>query len=89
MVCDRGYSSDPWRGAIRAVVAEPGLSPNPMQRDAPRHDRSAYRRRHRIENLWERLKEWRDVATRFDKTSASILGAIHPAAALDWIPNGP
>lgn len=58
-------------------------------RGAPGHDRAAYRERRRIENLWARLKEWRAVATRYDKTAASFLGAVHLAAALDWLCNQP
>ena len=45
-------------------------------------------RRHRVENLWARLKEWRALATRYDKTASSFLGALHLAASLDWLHNG-
>ncbi|WP_148089853.1 transposase, partial [Acetobacter pasteurianus] len=37
------------------------------------------------ENLWARLKEWRAVATRYEKTATSFLVVIHIAAAADWI----
>jgi transposase len=36
-------------------------------------------------NLWARLKEWRAVATRYEKTARSFLGVLHLAAALDWL----
>ncbi|WP_408871616.1 transposase [Acetobacter oryzifermentans] len=36
-----------------------------------------------VENLWARLKEWRAVATRYEKTAASFLAVIHIAAAID------
>jgi transposase len=45
----------------------------------------AYGSRHLVENLWARLKEWRAVATRYEKTAASFLGVLHLAAALDWL----
>lgn len=89
VVCDRGYSSDPWRAAIRAAGAEPCVPGQPTHPRAPPHDRSAYARRHRVENLWARLKEWRAIATRSDKTSTSFLGTLHLAAALDWMSNRP
>ena len=38
-----------------------------------------------VERLWARLKEWRAVATRYEKTAASFMGILHLAAALDWI----
>jgi transposase len=53
------------------------------------YDRSAYGRRHRVERLWARLKEWQAVATRYEKTSESYLGALHLAAAMDWLSNRP
>jgi transposase len=89
VVCDRGYSAEPWRAAIRAAGAEPVVPGHPTHRRTPAYDRPAYRRRHRVENLWARLKEWRAIATRYDKTKASFLGAVHLAAALDWLSNGP
>ncbi|WP_408834557.1 IS5 family transposase [Acetobacter vaccinii] len=45
----------------------------------------AYRCRHLVESLWARLKEWRVVATRYEKTATSFLAVIHIAAAADWI----
>ena len=44
-----------------------------------------YRCRHLVENLWARLKEWRAVATRYEKTATSFLAVIHIASAADWI----
>lgn len=88
VVADRGYSSTAWRGAIRAAGAEPVVPAQPTH-PAVAYDRGTYRRRHRIENLWACLKEWRALATRYDKTAASFLGGLHLAAALDWLANRP
>lgn len=88
VICDRGYSSVRWRRLIKEAGAEPVVPKNPTHLLAPtHHDRAAYRRRHRVENLWARLKEWRAVATRYDKTAASFLGTLHLAAAMDWLHN--
>ena len=57
----------------------------PTPKSAPPHDPVAYRRRHEVENLWARLKGWRAVATRHEKTAASHLGDLHLAAAFDWL----
>lgn len=89
VVCDRGYSAEHWRAAIRAAGAEPVVPAHPTHTNAPRHDPEPYRRRHRVENLWARLKEWRALATRYDKTKESFLGGLYLAAALDWLSNGP
>ena len=38
-----------------------------------------------IERLWARLKEWRAVATRYEKTACSLMGVLCMAAAMDWL----
>ena len=87
VICDRGYSSAAWRDAIRETGAEPVVPAQPTH-PAVGYDRAAYRRRHHVERAWGRLKEWRAVATRYEKTAASYLGALHVAAAVDWIKHG-
>ncbi len=44
-----------------------------------------YNNRNRVERLWARLKEWRAVATRYEKTAVSFAGVLFLAAALDWL----
>ena len=44
-----------------------------------------YIHRNRIERLWSRLKEWRAVATRYEKTTRFFMGVLCLAAAMDWI----
>ena len=43
-----------------------------------------YRHRNLIERCWSRLKEWRAIATRYDKTARSYAAGIAIAATLDW-----
>jgi len=86
IVCDRAYSSRPWRRMIEEAGAEPCVPANRTHPPAP-YDRAAYARRHRVENLWARLKEWRAVATRYDKTAPSFTATLHIAATIDWLSN--
>ena len=48
-------------------------------------DRLLYKQRHRIENFFGRLKDWRGIATRYEKTARNFLAGIHLAASLTWI----
>ena len=88
VACDRAYSAAAWRRMIEEVGAEPCV---PATRSHPlaHYDRATYRRRHKVENLWARLKDVRAVAFRFEKTAASFTGALHLTAALDWLSNRP
>ena len=84
VVADRGYSSHAFREHIWSLGARPAI---PARRNEAPVDCLApvYNNRNRVERLWARLKEWRAVATRYEKTAASFLGVLHLAATLDWL----
>jgi transposase len=44
-----------------------------------------YRHRNEVERLWGRLKEWRAVATRYEKLAASFIGVLCLAASMEWL----
>ena len=76
LVADRGYDSA-W---FRAALAERGIAPCiPSTRSRKRpipYDRTLYRQRHRIENAFGRLKDWRRIATRYDRCAHTFQSAI-------------
>jgi transposase len=84
IVGDRGLSSGAFR---RAIVRQGALPVGPAHPPHPAvgYDRRWYRRRHLIENLWARFKDWRCLATRYEKTAAAFLASLELAAAIDWI----
>lgn len=49
------------------------------------YDSHLYKARHLIENFFARLKQYRAIATRYDKTACNFLGAIHLAAFVIWL----
>ena len=60
--------------------------PARSNRKQPRaHDEHLYKARHPIENFFAKLKQYRAIATRCDKTARNFLGAIHLAAAVVWL----
>lgn len=89
VVRDAAYSSAAWFALVMEAGALPVVRSDPTHPKAKHFDRAAYRRRHKVENLWARLKEWRAVVTRYDKTATSFLGGLHLAAAFDCLSNGP
>ena len=84
VVADRGYSSHAFREHIWKTGARPAI---PTKRnEAPvRCPDWIYNNRNVVERLWARLKEWRAVATRYEKTAVSFAGVLCLAATLDWI----
>jgi len=84
VVGDRGLASDTFRDRIWNLGARPAIPPKCT--DAPvACPPWIYANRHLVENLWARLKEWRAIATRYEKTAKSFLGVLSFAATFDWL----
>ena len=67
--------------AIKSVVIPPRRTAcAPLS-----YDRDLYKARHLIKNFFARLKQYRAIATRYDKTARNFLRAPHVAAALVWL----
>lgn len=50
-----------------------------------RHDRHLYKAPHPIESCFARLKQYRAIATRYDKTASNFLGAIYLVTPVIWL----
>jgi len=84
VIGDRGFASDAFRTLIWDLGARPAIPPR--RGDAPVACPDwAYANRRLVENLWGRLKEWRALATRYEKTARSFLGVLCIAATADWL----
>ena len=84
IVADRGYASQAFRDFIWSLGARPAIPPKRNQ--APLACPPwIYHNRNRVERLRARLKEWRAVATRYEKTARSFMGVLCMAATMDWL----
>ncbi|MBC7491200.1 MAG: IS5 family transposase [Novosphingobium sp.] len=82
MLGDRGYDADWFRNALIAKGIAPCI-PSKSNRKIPiPHDRTLYRQRHRIENMFGRLKDWRRIHTRYDRCAHTFFSAIAIAATV-------
>ena len=81
LIADRGYDSNPFRAALAERGIAACIPPKKNRRAAIPYDKALYRQRHRIEIAFGRLKDWRRIATRYDRCadlfmSACCLGAV-------------
>ncbi|SHM67042.1 transposase, IS4 family [Roseovarius pacificus] len=79
---DRGYEADWFREALKDKGIKPCI-PGRSSRGKPvKNDKRRYKRRSRIEIMFGRLKDWRRVATRYDRCPEVFLSAIALAATV-------
>ena len=86
LLADKAFDADerliePLRAQGKSVVIPP-KSNRKVQRD---FDKDAYKARHLIENFFCKLKQYRAIATRYDKTARNFLGAVFLAGAYVWL----
>lgn len=82
LVADRGYDSAWFRVELEARGIEPCI-PSSRSRKMPyADDTTLYRQRHKVENLFAKLKDWRRIATRYDRCAHTFFSAICIAATV-------
>ena len=86
LIADKAYDADQRVMTPLAEAGKTAVIPSKSNRKVARdHDQHLYKARHLIENFFAKLKQFRGIATRYDKTAQNFLGAIHLAAALVWL----
>ena len=86
ILADKGYDADVRVLEPLARVGKTAVIPPKRHRTNKRfYDKHLYQARHLIENFFGKLKQFRAIATRYDKTARNFLAAIHLAAAAIWL----
>jgi transposase len=79
---DRAFDADWLRAELGARGAVAVIPPKANRKTRFDFDRETYRWRHLIENFFAKLKEFRAIATRYDKTDTSFRASINLAASI-------
>jgi transposase len=86
VLADKTYDAD---DRVRNKLKEKGIQaviPSKKNRiNILKYDKELYKSRHLIENFFAKLKQYRAIATRYDKTARNFLGAIYMAASIIWL----
>ncbi len=85
LVGDMGYDADRIRQELLLQGVLPVIPSNPARKQPLPFDRELYRLRNRVERLVNRLKQFRAIATRYEKTAESYLAFVQIAAARIWL----
>ena len=76
VLAEKGYDADALRRSLRQAGAVPVIPGRITRKKKIAYDRDRYRDRHLVENAFCRLKDFRRVATRYDKLAANFLSAV-------------
>ena len=84
LLADRAYDARSLRDWLAERGVEAVIPPNPTRKHPHSYDAEAYKARNRIERMFGRLKDFRRIATRYDKRADAFLSAVFLAAAFMW-----
>ena len=79
---DKGYDSNWFRAALAERGITPCIPPRSNRKVRIDYDKDLYRQRHKIENMFGRIKDWRRIHTRYDRCAHTFMSAICIAATV-------
>ena len=85
MIADAAYDAGHFRAGIADLGAAAQIQANPSRAIKPPLDPDLYAERHRIENFFQRIKRFRRIALRCEKTLSGFIGFVFLVSALVWL----
>lgn len=85
LLMDKAYEGDETRGLARANGHEPIVPPKSNRTDAWEYDKEMYKKRNVVERLFRRIKGFRRVCTRYDKTDVMFMAFVQFAFTVIWL----
>ena len=86
LIADKAFDADQRVLEPLAEAGKTAVIPPRKTRTTPRaFDKDLYKARHLIENFFAKLKQFRAIATRYNKTARCFLAGVHLAAAAIWL----
>jgi transposase len=85
LLADKGFDSDRFRAVIAAAGAEAVIPSNGSRKEVIPHDENLYKERNLIERFFNRIKHFRRIATRYEKTALSFAAMLSLVGAMIWL----
>lgn len=85
LIADKGYDTDAFRTHLAEAEIDAVIPPSVRRMAEIAYDENAYGLRHRIECFINKIKHYRRIATRFEKTACSFFSMLCLAAAMIWL----
>ena len=81
LLADRGYDADWFRNALKAKRIAPCIPPRKNRKRRVHYNKKLYKKRHKVENMFAKIKDWRRIAMRYDRCAHTFFSAICIAAS--------
>lgn len=85
ILADKAYDTDEFRQLLEELELKACIPPKANRNDPPSYHKGHYKHRHHVENFFQRIKEKRAIATRYEKLASRFFGLVCLAAICDWI----
>lgn len=86
LLADKAYDADERvLDLLQEAEMTPVIPPKSNRKEPRDYDKDLYKARHLIENFFCKLKQYRAIATRYDKTARNFISAIYLASAVIWL----
>jgi len=82
LLAERGYDADWFRKALSNKGITLCIPPRQNRKTQIDYDRALYKQRHKVENMFAKLKDWRRIHTRYDRRAHTFFSAILIAATV-------
>jgi len=82
LLADRGYDADWFRAALIKRGIAPCIPPKKNRKVRIEYDKTLYKQRYKVENMFGKLKDWRRIAMRYDRCAHTFFSAICIAATV-------
>lgn len=85
VIADKGYDSDAFVATIKASGATPVIPPRSSRKTPRDYDKDIYKERNLVERLFQKLKQYRRVATRYERLALNYMTMLSLASILIWL----
>lgn len=84
LLADKGYDTDAFRAFLKENGIKPVIPGKSNRKKRIRYDKQAYKGRNVVERCFCRLKDFRRIATRYDRLAINFASSIYLVAAIVW-----
>jgi transposase len=85
VLADKGYDSESFIQTIIESGATPVIPPRRSRKEQRDYDRHIYKERNWVERLFQKLKQFRRIATRYERLGRNYLSMLYLGAAMVWV----